>query len=334
MKKNIIQFLPLFTVIALTIGLSSCKKDEEPPPVKPKLSFAAPTMMVNEADGTIEVEVALDKPAAEDITIEYSLNGTAKNKASVAANQAYDYEILTDAGEIEIVKGETTGTIEILLTSDYFIEIDIPETIEIAIEDVDSDDIEITRDDEIEITIEQEDGLVIFLYWPEPTADSVADMDILVRKGATASSWDAIVTGSVQETNTPPEVVFIPKSVNDAAFGLSYVYYDGTMNELKFTVIFADLIGGELEDESGVQTFEGTYKLSNRNKWTDANTSLVVQTFIKSGGNATEISQITVPTSGSRAASPGHIDSTLKKGNTTKVSAETIRSLLKKWNKN
>lgn len=333
MKKNI-QFLSLFTVIALSIGISSCKKDDEPPPVKPKLSFAAPTLTVNEADGTIEVEVTLDKPAAEDIIIEYSLAGTAKDRASVTATQAYDYEILSAEGEIEIAKGETTGIIEIMLTSDYFLEIDVPETIEIAIEDVDSEDIEITRDDEIEITVEQEDGLMILLAWPEPTTDSLADLDILVRKGTAINSWDDFVTGSIQETNTAPEFVFIPKTENDAAFGLSYVYYDGTMNQLPFTVLFVDFISGEFEAESGYQTFEGVYKLANRNKWIDAATSQVVQTFKKSGGNPIEISPITVPTSGSRVASSGNIPSTLKKQKTTTVLPERLRIFLKMLNKN
>ena len=332
MKKNI-QFLSLFTVIALSIGFSSCKKDDEPPPVKPKLSFAAPTLTVNEADGTVEVEVTLDKPAAEDIIIEYSLAGTAKDKATATVEQpAYDYEILSAEGEIEIAKGETTGIIELMLTSDYFPEED--ETIEIAIEGVDSEDIEITRDDEIEVTVKQEDGLLIYLFWPDPIADSVADLDIFVRKGATTASYDAIVTSSVQETNTAPEFVFIPKAINDVAFGLSYVYWGGTRDPLPFLVLFVDLIDGDLEDESGYQSFEGVYKLANINKWTDtnANTSQVVQTFKKSGGNPVEISTIAIPTSGSRMASSGNFTSTLEKQNTITALPERLKVLFEKLN--
>ncbi len=332
MRKNIIAFLSMFTVLALSIGLSSCKKDDEPPPVKPKLSFASPTLAVKEADGTVKVEVTLDNPTPEDIVITYTLAGTAKNKASVTANQAFDYEILSEAGEIEILKGGTTGIIDLMLTSDYFLE--DPETIEIKIGDVDSQNIEITREDEILITLDQEDGLLIGLSWPPPTADSVADLDILVRKGKTSAAWEGFVTGSIQENNAPPEFVFIPKTINDVAFGLSYVYYDGTMNQLPFTVLFIDYINGDFEPESGYQSYKGVYKLANRNKWTDPTTAKVVQTFKKSGGNPVEISTIAVPTSGSRVASSGNLTSTLQKQNTKTVLPERLLVLLKKLNNN
>lgn len=330
MRKNIIAFLTMFTVLALSIGLSSCKKDDEPPPVKPKLSFASPTLAVKEADGTVKVEVTLDNPTPEDIVITYTLAGTAKNKASVTANEAFDYEILSEAGEIEILKGETTGIIDLMLTSDYFLE--DPEIIEIAIDKVDSENIEITREDEIKITVDQEDGLLIALSWPEPTADSLADLDILVRKGKTSAAWEGFVTGSFRETNKGPEFVFIPKTLNDVAFGLSYVYYEGTMNQLPFKVLFIDFISGEFEAKEGYITYEGVYKLANRNKWTDPTTSKVVQTFKKLGGNPVEISTIAIPTSGSRMASSGNFTSTLEKQNTITALPERLKVLFEKLN--
>jgi hypothetical protein len=170
MQKSIMYLSSLATVIVLGVALSSCKDDD--PPVKPKVSVSAATMTVKESDGTIEVEVTLDKPAPKDISIEYSLGGTAVDRATVSANQAFDYEITEDPGEINIDKGQSKGVIKIDLNSDAFIE--DPEVIEIQLESA-TEGIELTRDDEIKVTINQEDGLIVALYWPAPTSTAVAD---------------------------------------------------------------------------------------------------------------------------------------------------------------
>src|SRR5688500_10969260 len=102
MRKYILPLLSLAILIAFGIGLSSCKKDDPEPVVAPKLSFSSPTTEVKESDGVIEIEVVLDKPAATDITVEYSLDGTAVDPETAGQNQAPDYEVLTERGEIEI----------------------------------------------------------------------------------------------------------------------------------------------------------------------------------------------------------------------------------------
>ena len=58
-----------------------------------------------------------------------------------------DYEVISDYLELEIPKGETIGIIELDLYSDSDFEDD--ETIELSIEEVDSEAIEITREDEM-----------------------------------------------------------------------------------------------------------------------------------------------------------------------------------------
>lgn len=312
MQKSITYLSSLATVVVLGVALSSCKDDD--PPVKPKVSVSAATMTVKESDGTIEVEVSLDKPAPKDISIEYSLDGTAVDKATLTGNQtAYDYEIVDDdPGEINIDKGQSKGVITIALNSDSFIE--DPEVIEIQLESA-TEGIELTRDDEVKVTVNQEDGLIVALYWPAPTSTAYADMDLLVRIGATVNNWETeIFNGSVQETNSGPEFVFFPKAWDNAAYGMSYTYYDGTLDPLNFTVRFIDLVNGAIEPEAGFQVFTGSYTAANKNKWTDLSTTQVVQTFVTSGGAYSNISSIAKPTTGSRMSTTRDSKGTMTRG--------------------
>lgn len=142
--------LSICSVCALIVlGLSSCKDDDEPF-VKPKLSIATETVTIAENGGTAEVEIVLDKAAPTDITVEYSLGGTAVSPA--------DYSVVGTEGEIDIPQGQTSATIEITIVDDAVFEGN--ETIEIELQDVNSDDIEITNDDEATITITENDSQV------------------------------------------------------------------------------------------------------------------------------------------------------------------------------
>ncbi len=293
MRRYIGVVLMNLAVILFMTAISSCKDDE--PPAKAKLSFAESSITYNEADDIIEIQVKLDKPATEDFTAEYELNGTAQDEETATQNSPADYMIiedLSDYGEIDIDKGETVGIIQIQLYTDFELEDD--ETIEISLIDVDSDKVELTRDDETEITLQQEDGLIIRLSWPSATVD----MDLLVRIGATTSTWEGILTGSV---NGFPEIAFIPEVIGDAAYGMSYTYYDGIADPLDFTVAFIELDNGEIEPQANWLSFTGRYTLANINKWDDISTTQVVQTFERIGTSWTNFSSpITIPASGSR----------------------------------
>ena len=61
----------------------------------------------------MEIQVVLDKPASEDITIEYALQEQLRTMFLLALLHPADYEVVTDYLEIEIPKGETTGIIEL-----------------------------------------------------------------------------------------------------------------------------------------------------------------------------------------------------------------------------
>lgn len=309
MRNPITSIPPLIVFTASCFILASCKDDE--PPAKPKLSFTKTTLEVVESDGIIEVEVSLDKPASQNIEIEYSLSGTAQDYETATQNNPPDYAVTSERyGEIDIEKGATTGIIEITLLSDDYIEDD--ETIEITINDVNSEEIEITRDDEANITLTQEDGMAILLSWPVPSGASVADMDFLVRIGPNSTTWDGIVTGSIYRSNSIFEEVFIPKAYigeyfdlgyTNTIFGFTYNYYSGTLDPLNFKVTFGEFTGGQLEPETGFQIFEGSYTASNINTWSTSYPTSIGQTMRLNNGQFTELSSpITIPLSGSRVS--------------------------------
>jgi len=294
MRKRSRLFVSILSLSSVLLFMPSCKDDEPAPPAQ--LSFAESEITVNEADGIIEIEIVLDKPAKEDITVEYSLGGTALDLVTAGTQYAPDYEILGDYLELDIDKGETSGVIEIELISDYYLEsLTKPETIEIEIESVDSESVDITNDDDITILIKQEDGMAILLEWPEPSVNGQADMDLLLRKGTT------IVAGSLSESFASGELVFVPIATSNATFGISYTYYEGTLNPLNFKATFVDVANQVVEAESQTVVFNATYNLTHINAWTNLSSMLIVQTFQKSASGFTNFSVITPsPTGGSR----------------------------------
>lgn len=331
MRKYSILFLSALTLSIFSIMFSSCKDDE--PPAKPQLSFASATLTVKESDDNIEIQVVLDKAASQDITIDYDLSGTALDDITAGTTASADYEIVGDYGEVEILKGETTGIIELDLYSDGEFEDD--ETIEISITDVSSDEIEITRDDETTLTVQQEDGLIIVLEWPDPTIveglAKQADMDIILRVGQNTTTWDGVLNGAAAGSVEGPEILFVPKVVTYPAYGLSYVYYDGNLDPLEFTVTFIEFANGVVEAENLRESFEGSYTAINKNKWTDVSTTIVVQTFEKTGGAFTSPSTpIVTPATGSRMGSSDNFTSPFKKQNSKIYQADKFPILLTK----
>jgi hypothetical protein len=305
--------------------------------VASQLSFSNQTMTVNEADQAIQVELVLDKPAPEDLTIQYELRGSATDTLNATQQLAADYKILGTHGEFVIEAGQTSGVIEILLYSDLDIEdanpatqpLD-PETIVISV--INTNAVEIA-DNELEILVEQEDGLLIALYWPDPVQDPAgtlqADMDLLLRVGTSTTNWLGVITGSASDSYEGPEVTFIPNAINFPAYGLSYTYYAGTLDTLNFEVVFIDFIDGAVEPEANTLSYEATYTAANKNAWTDVSSTKVVQTFEKTSTGFTTPSAIVVPTEGSRIASYDNFTSNLRRGDIQW--SNNLKRMLKKY---
>src|SRR5690349_20023310 len=223
--SNLLMSGSVMFAVALTI--SACKDDE--PFVTPKLGFSPTSMSVDESDGPIEVVVTLDKAYKEDITIDYEIStaGTAVDEIEAGSSGAEDYRIDSDYGEVTIAAGETTGILDITLLSDTQLEDD--ETIILTLTSVDNEDIEITREDEITITVTQENGLLIVLDWPRPSADGTADMDLIVRAGASTTTLNKVIGGSIAESPEEAEISFVSTSIGYPAFGCSYTWWGGTV---------------------------------------------------------------------------------------------------------
>ncbi|MFM8348567.1 MAG: hypothetical protein ACKOAR_11055 [Bacteroidota bacterium] len=157
------------------------------------------------------------------------------------------------------------------------------------------------------VTITDEDessqpGLKVNLSWEaldQTTTD--VDVDLLVwletSPGvytAQGGLWSAII-------GTSPEFSFIPSNEVNGKYALSYIYYSGTSNNLKVKVDFQSF-KGNINGTSNRASYSKTYTLANINTYSDPYPTplFVAQTFTKTAGEYTELSDFKVATSGSR----------------------------------
>lgn len=300
-------------VAGLCVALPSCKEDE--PPAKPKLGFAEKELTVKESEGELEIKIVLDKPATQNIEIDYTLKGTAVEEVTAKSQgTAADYKITTDYLKVEIEAGQSEGVIGITLYSDAQLEDD--ETIELAIKDVDGD-VEITRDDDMSITVQQEDGLLVVLAWGVGTGERYndVDMDLFLWAQGTDGTLGLTSFGSLSTSVVSPEYFFLPPAViKDGTYGLSCNYYSGTVDPMNFQVQYIKVVNGK---SSSTVVKKGTYTKANINPWDDQTKGIdpvLIMTFKKAGSDFTEFSDITIPSAGSRALS-GKIPPGIKKTN-------------------
>ena len=187
MKKYALLALSVTTVAGL-VGLSSCSKDDPIP--RPKVSFENSTDAFGEKDGAVSVNVILDLPAQEDITVEYDVNGTALEGSPSTTNT--DYQITSDAGKVKIRKGQVLGAIELKLKSDGVYEGD--ETIEFEITSVSSAGVDISENNKIAITITEGDPQPIASFKVNKLStseDENIDVEIVLDQ---AAGQDVILT--------------------------------------------------------------------------------------------------------------------------------------------
>ncbi len=288
-------------IIFVLILLSSCKDDEVPPAI---ISFSTESTIVNEGIGNASILVILDKAAPGDITINFTIVGSAQATT--------DYET---SGSATILSGETEGEILISIVDDSIFEYEpelaeltdvLGESIEISLASINgngkfSEDAEslkhllIIRDNEpvdrsVTITLSWDSGdgtpgdvdMDLFLFYIDPVNGPM----ILAAATTIGNAFEGIVIG------TPAP---------DGMYGLAFRYFEGTSDNLTFTSEFvaenAILPGG-----GPVASFTGIYTLDNVNGDVTENASVeIVQTFEKQGLNYTTISDISIPDSGSRS---------------------------------
>ncbi len=294
-------------------------------------SFQTPTLEVNEADpGVHEIIVTLDQAPTADVVVKYQLSPWLVNNQAVAGvaidslsafeadlpPEYYDYFIDGTAGELTIPAGQTSAAIRINVLSDFLAE--NTETIEITL--LASAGITPGTVNKATISILQEDGRVVALFWPEGTD---ADMDLFVWFSVEEAQpqWIPFIFSIVPGT-TPPEIGIIPNTFiaqvveggfDKIDFGISAVYYSGTVNPLAFETGLIDIIEGVTEPEGQREYTEASYGLNNINPWDDETAGtdpIIIQTFSYTSGAYTAASGITVPDEGSRigtVAIPKHL---------------------------
>lgn len=272
-------------------------------------SFVEATMTVNEDDefkGLIQVAVQLDKPAPSDLTIEYTVGGTALD--SLTGHQEeypamyYDYHVHGELGKLTVPAGHTSANIDILVYTDLVFELD--ETIELTL--TKSASVDVGTIDKMTIELLQQNGKAIALWWDDGTTD--VDMDLFLWLGVDAESLTPFAFSLTPSVELKEEVVFLPKIITDeiveATFGLSYNYYTGTADPLDFEVHFIDFTDGVIAPVEDRDVFTAQYTKANIFPW-DVKGQLpaVVQTFKVVNGAYLDFSEITVPATGSRMKS-------------------------------
>jgi hypothetical protein len=299
-------------------------------------SFPTTELTVNESDaGVHELTVNLNSAAAFDVIVEYDLKawqdaggmyipGTAIDSLSAfdaeLPTQYYDYYIDGTSGQLTIPAGQTTGVIKVNVLSDFMwegaelIEITLKNSSGVTVEDA-------TKT--MEITVEQENGQAVVLNWP---AAANADMDLFIWLSIDdeGTPVNIPIAYSINAGMEGPEVSFIPQVYSEEVktelgitavnYGASYIYYSGGTGNLAFEVEFFNYADGA---DQLLKTSTATYTAVNKNEW-DQETGtdpIIVQTFDYTSGTIANISDITVPTAGSRPRTVS-IDKVLKRVNT------------------
>jgi hypothetical protein len=290
----------------IVLGLmfvTSCKDDEKP---NSKFSFAQQEFEVMEDDGTVEITINIDRAVSETVVLSYTLEGTA---TEFKATTGGDFEISPEGGTITVAPGATQAVVEIELLPDQNFEVDFDqgiayETIILTLTDVVSGPGEIVAGEGTQVTVNvYEDDMVVILDWDAGDGSpGDVDMDLLVWFNDPNDNPDAgfeLIGGSASENN-PEGLVFFSHLV-DADYGLSYVYYAGTADPVDFTVDFINF-GGTINGADAEHTSNATYGLVNiNNTWDQTGEAIIVQTMKKAGRNYTDLTEITVPDSGSRS---------------------------------
>jgi hypothetical protein len=130
------------------------------------------------------------------------------------------------------------------------------------------------------------------------------DMDILVWY----ESAPGVFTMRFLSDNSGQtfESVSIPGNVENGRWGVSYVYYSGTSDNVNFTVNFRSY-KGNLNGTSNRATYNQTYTLANVNPWDQTQVFRIEQFYRKVANDYIEFTGISVPGSGSRMSSPQFI---------------------------
>ena len=200
MKRYLTRHLSMAAIAAITVAMFSCKDD--PDPVIPVVSFQQAARPVGEDAGTIDVLLQLDAEAPRDITVRYSVGGT----ATEGTTSSSDYQVLGTYGEVTIAKGSTSGTLQLQVKQDLAVEAD--ETIVLTITEIVNNYATVGSTPAITITLQSDDvgSKVSFATATETVKETqgLLNVQLTLDKAATqdltveyAFNYDSYQSGTV-----------------------------------------------------------------------------------------------------------------------------------------
>lgn len=281
----------------ITGFFSSCREDNTFPV---NLFFEKQSSLTAETIGDHSVAVHMDRPALQDIVVNYSVTGSAQ--------LGTDY---TTPGNFIIKKDSSIGYIIVSIIDDNEFEFDpevtqyFGETIKFSLSGLSGNSV-LAGNSELHthtlIVADNEPikhSMQINLTWDAGygTAGDV-DMDLFVflldpQKGP-------IMVGDSQQIGPKFEGIVVGTPAPDAEYGLACRYFEGSSDRLKFKVKFIARIG-MLSGNVKEKEYEGLYTLDNiNNDPTENATVQIIQTFRKVGSDYIDFSEIKIPESGSR----------------------------------
>lgn len=327
-KPMKIKFLLGVVAIGAVTALNSCKDDEVP---VAGINFELAEQEVTESDGTvasfhpdeaddgvgrvIKAKLVFDIPLAGDVVLKFDVDGNARQTASTDELNDFTIEaegesLTVDGTNVTILKGATEASFNVRIYEDFVMEWDadselndddIPyESIELVLESVVSGPGKLGEALEHEIKVLEDDAYV-YMQWGINNSENPGDvnMDMLIYFNNTFAGGAAFSNAS-----NPYEIITIPGGYPARTFGLSYVYKSGTADDVDFMIEILNF-GGTLTTTSGTSNpllqFNGSYTLANINNYSSsAPQSKITQSITKSGLNYTNVTELTIPTSGSR----------------------------------
>ncbi len=276
MSRLMLSFLLLG---ASTLFFSHCSEDEK----LPQIGFSAATSSVTEG-GTITVPFTMTLPNG--VNPELSLSGT--------ATQTSDYTFsISSSGITFIVKDDdvydANETIIVTITGfDGKAEVSAQSIHTITVADIDEN---------------KAPGLQVNLSWNAGAGGpGNVDMDLFLWVEVPAGSGEFFVVDISADIGTVFEELFLPTDdpqLPNGLYGLSYIYYEGTSNNLTFRADFRSF-KGNINATSNKASFTAVYTLANINAWDVTEEFHLAQIFTRTGNNFSDFSPIDVPASGSR----------------------------------
>jgi hypothetical protein len=178
MKKPLFNYFVCISTVS-AIALSGCNSDEPVAVGEPsEIYFESQSVIVNEGEGTVSLNVTLDKAQNVRTIVNFKVEGNAVS--SLQSLRQADYELITEPPLI-IPAGETTAAIEFRILEDEVFEQEI-EKIVFTMDAVLEGNAELTNNPRsLTHTYEiQENDYRLFLEWENPE-DEALDMNLYVE---------------------------------------------------------------------------------------------------------------------------------------------------------